>query len=144
MKGALAAPFVFLGLAVAAWGSSYASPAIWSVALALLGGAWVLSGRKAPGVTLLAMALCAYVSWTIANTLVFSTAYNAAGLFDPMFLLIGFCVGRSLEQKDRQLVIALSAAGAAALSVWAVAQLAAGSARGAALFQTPNTLASVL
>ena len=138
------APFAFLGAAIAAWGSSHASPAIWAAALVLLGAAWVQSGRIAPGLTPLAVAVWAYVSWTILDTAFFSPVYNAAGLFDPLFLLAGFSLGRALERTTRQCAAVLLAIAIAALSIWSVAQLTNGLSRGQALFETPNTLASVL
>jgi O-antigen ligase len=144
MKGALAAPFVFLGAAVAAWGSSQPSPAIWALSLILLGAAWLQSGRISPGLTPLGFAVWAYVVWTIASTGFISRLYNPAGLFDPIFLLVGFSLGRSLDRANRFAALAELAAGTAILACWAVVQIAFGEARGHAHFETPNTLASVL
>jgi O-antigen ligase len=144
MKGTLAVPFLFLGTAVSAWGSAQPSPAIWSLSLLILCAAWIQSGRAAPGFSPLALAAWAYAGWTVANTVFLSRVYNPAGLFDPVFLLAGFSIGRALERRSIQPAFAWFAASAAALSLWAVGQLALGSARGHALFETPNTLASVL
>ena len=144
MKGALAAPLVFLGAAIAAWGSSQPSPAIWILAIAFLAAAWIQAGRTAPGFTPLALAIWAYVAWTVASTGFFSAVYNPAGLFDPVFLLVGFSLGRASEEAGRQRTFALFATGAAMLAVWALGQVSLGLGRGQALFETPNTLASVL
>ncbi len=144
MKGTLAVPFLFLGAAVAAWGSSHALPAIWTAALAFLGVSWLRSGRIAPGISPLAMLVWAYVAWTVANTAFLSPAYNPAGLYDPMFLLAGFSIGRSIEHATRLRAFAVLAAGVAALAFSGVAEVAFGAGRAQAFFGTPNTLASVV
>ena len=86
----------------------------------------------------------AYVVWTIAGTAWIGRFYNPAGLFDPIFLLVGFSLGRAFGRADRVRAYAVLGTGVAMLACWAVLQLAFGEARGHARFETPNTLASLL
>lgn len=142
--GALAAPFVFLGAAIAVWSSSRPSPILWAASLSLLGTAWLLSGRTSPAPTSLAITVWAYVAWSLTQTGFISSYYNPTGLFDPMFLLAGFSLGRALGRSDAERACALLMSGIAALAVWGVLQLPFGWARAQAAFETPNALASVV
>lgn len=92
----------------------------------------------------MAIAVWSYAAWTIVHTLFIGPLYNPAGLFDPIFLLIGFSIGRELDRARHDRALAGLACGLAALAIWAAIQLPFGAVRGQAHFQTPNTLASVL
>jgi len=95
-------------------------------------------------VTPLAIAVWAYGGWTVLHTAFISRAYNPAGLFDPIFLLAGFTLGRTLDARQRERCYIFLAILIGFLAAWAVAQLAQGETRGQAIFQTPNTEASVV
>lgn len=143
-KGALAAPFVFVGLALAAVGSLVASPSLWLGALtALFAVRACRPDGRTPGLTAIAAAVAAYAGWSIGNDL-FNTAYTAAGIFHPMFLVGGFLFARRCNQSDRKQAFVLFVAGAALLATWGIAQAAVGEGRAHAFFETPNTLATVL
>ena len=145
-KGGLAPPFLFLAAAGAAAGSVDASPALWAVALALLAGAaWCLQDSPAPGLTAISVAVWTYALWVVATNAVASPVYTAAAPFHAAFLAGGFALGRRLDTEARDRAYVWLAAGAAGLGLWALWQLAAGTAsRGHANFETPNTLAAVL
>lgn len=142
--GALAAPFVFLGAAVAAWGSGTASPSIWAVSLACL--AFVLSRQWANRwrFTPLALAVTAYAGWTIFHTAFISGAYNTAGLYDPLFLVAGFAIGRALDRSQRPCIYRAIALLVVLLCAWALGQALLTSSSGHAHFETGSALASTI
>jgi O-antigen ligase len=129
---------------MAAWGSLQGSPALWAACLAFTACAWFATGRSAPGITALALAVWAFVGWALAHASFVTLAYNSTGIFDPLIVLAGFSVGRALEPRARGRVYAVLAAGATGLALWSLAQVALGADRGHAHFATPNTLATVL
>jgi O-antigen ligase len=133
-----------LGVVLAAWGSAIASPAIWALSLACL-AATLFSGRSLGWqVSPLALAIWAYTAWTVIHTAFISRAYNPTGLFDPCFLLAGFTIGRTFEREQRQRCYYALAGVVAVLALWGVGQIAFGAGRGRAVFETANTLASVV
>lgn len=142
----LAAPFLFLGAVGASLGSVEASPALWALALALLAaGAWCAGELRSPGITAPALAVWAYASWLVATNALANPGYSAAAPFHAAFLLGGFALGRRLEGELRLELLLGLAAGAAALSLWGLWQVAALEAsRAHAHFETPATLAAVL
>lgn len=143
-KGALAAPFLFAGAAFAAAGSLVASPSLWLGALvAVLAAALCQPQRRTPGVTPLAVAVAAYATWTVPNDL-FNSAYNAAGVFHPMFLVAGFVLARGCDEAERDRLFVALAGGALLLVLWGLWQAASGDGRAHAHFETPNTLATVV
>lgn len=135
---------LFLAAVVAAWGSAQASPAIWVVSLACLAAGLSFNWTSRWVVTPLALAVWAYVAWTVFHTAVLSRAYNPTGLFDPLFLFAGFAIARSLDVKQRGQCYTAMAILVGMLALWGGGQLAFGSSRGHAHFETGNTLASVL
>jgi O-antigen ligase len=92
----------------------------------------------------IACAVWAYVGWVFFHTSVITRAYNPGGLFDPLFLLCGFTIARTLDQQQRERSLSAIAILLVFLSFWALGQLAFGAGRGHAHFETGNTLASVL
>lgn len=143
-KGALFAPFVFVGAVFAAAGSLAASPSLWLGSIASLVAAMACQPeRRAPWVAPLALAVGAYGAWTVANDF-FNTTYNAAGVFHPMLLVAGFALGRGCDEHERDRLFALWVAGASLLALWGLGQALSGGGRAHAHFETPNTLATVL
>ncbi len=143
IKGALEAPFLFVGFVLTAISSVEASPMLWVSALAVLAGVAVLEGTSTtPGATPIALVVAGFAAWTVANDFI-NAPYTVAGIFHPTFLLAGFFAGRSGKRIDRNVNVA-AAAGAALLAIWALCQTAGGEPRAHAHFETPNTLASVI
>lgn len=94
--------------------------------------------------TPLAVAVWVYGGWTILHTAFLSRTYSAAGLFDPMFLLAGFALGRSADERQRARCYGAFAFLIGALAIWSVLQLALGEKRGHALFEAASTHATVV
>lgn len=142
IRDALTALLFLLAAVLVAWGSAKTSPSIWAVAVASLG--LVLWPRCANRwhATPLAWAVVAYSGWTILHTAFLSKVYNPAGLFDPLFLLGGFAVGRVLEGEQRTQVYRAIGLLLASLSLWAIGQVLLQSSRGHAHFETGSALAT--
>ena len=85
---------MFFGILVSAWASGTAEAAVWhwAFALALLAGA--LFPARAVDRTWVGAVVACLVSWTIFHTLFIGESYSPAGLFQPLFLAIGFALGR--------------------------------------------------
>lgn len=135
---------LFVGAGVAAWGSAQAAPSIWAMSLAFVGLALRPTWNTRWTITPLAVAVWALGGWTFLHTAFLSKAYSPAGLFDPMFLLAGFALGRSLEQAQRERCYVALGALIALLAIWSVVQLAFGEERGHALFEAPSTHATIM
>src|SRR5689334_5491213 len=143
-KGALAAPLFFLGLVLTAAGSVTASPMLWLGALGAFAGASLLWRSEIElGMTPLPWAVCGFAAWIVANDFL-NSPYTAAGIFHPALLAAGFLFVRTLDAKARGAVLRSALAGMAWLALWALLQAAWGQGRAHALFETPNTLATVL
>lgn len=142
----LAAPFVFLGVAVAAIGSVEASPAIWAASLGLLligAFAWTPDHVARPG--LLSIAAFCYALILVLNNALVSPAYSPAAPFHAAFLVTGLVVGRRMDGDALGTLGRLLAMGAGLLAVWGLWQISWGNAsRASAHFETPATLATVL
>lgn len=138
------APLFFVGLAFAAAGSVSASPSLWAAAILLVIAAVLdAPGNAVPGMTPLAIAVAAYVSWGVANDFL-NFPYTAAGIFHPLILGAGFVFSRRLDPRASNAARGALLGGAAMLALWALWQSASGQGRALAHFETPNTLASVL
>lgn len=144
-KRGLAAPLLFCGLALAAWGSSDASVIVWFASLAALfiGGA-LLPRAPLPSVTPLAVAVFGYAAWLLVTNL-WVNPYTSAASYDAAFLLAGFLIGRRVDREGWTMLFAVALAFGVALAVWSLGQRLLGiEARGRALFETPATLAATL
>ena len=99
IKGAHA-PFLLFGVLVSAWASGAAGAAVWhwALALALLAGALYPAGRTDR--TWIGASVACLVFWTILHTLFLSETYSPAGLFQPLFLMSGFALGRQAPERD--------------------------------------------
>jgi hypothetical protein len=137
---------LFLGAVGAGLGSVEALPAIWAGALALLAaGAWCSGEARVPGATAIALAVWGYALWLVMTNAFANPGYTAAAPFHAAFLAAGFAIGRRLDGDTRIELMTGLAAGAVALSLWGLWQVAAGEAsRAHAHFETPATLATVL
>ena len=135
----LRAPLVFLALALAAYGSSDPSAAIWLASLAAL---WLaaLTQKSALHVTALAVPVGAFAAWIVLSNELFNPSYAAAAPFHAAFLVGGFLLAR---RKEGASLYRIALFGACLLSVWALLQLARGE-RAHAVFDTPATLAATL
>lgn len=143
-RGALSAPFVFAALALAAAGSVVASPSLWFASLLCIAfAAAPQPSRPWLGLSPIAIVLGGYATWVIVNVLL-NDPYTPAGLFHPLFLVGGFLLGRNREPRARATTMTTLTIGAIVLAMWALWQAASGEGRGHALFETPNTLATLL
>lgn len=142
----LAAPFVFLGVAVAVIGSVDASPAIWAASLGLLLiGAFAGTPDEAAAPGLLSFAAFCYALILVLNNAFVSPAYSPAAPFHAAFLVTGLVVGRRMDAAALGRLGRLLAIGAGLLAVWGLWQISWGNAsRATAHFETPATLATVL
>ncbi len=147
-KRGLAAPFVLLGFAVAAWGSADGpgSPVTWTAALVLLGvGAACLPPASIRWTTPIAIAVLAFFALIIANNAFLSPAYWVSAPFHAAFLAMGLIVGRRLDAQSRGWVLCAVGAFVGLLALMGVWQVSAtGQSRATAILETPATLATVL
>jgi O-antigen ligase len=144
-KRGLAAPLLFLALALAAKGSVDAAATLWLCGLAVLWASGALLPRsKVPGTSVLGFAVFGYAAWLVlTNTWV--NSYTAAASYDAAFLIGGFLIGRRAGRHNADLLFAIALAFAVGLAAWSIWQRVTGTApRGHALFETPATLASVI
>ncbi|MGQ0510917.1 MAG: O-antigen ligase family protein [Betaproteobacteria bacterium] len=142
----LAAPFVFLGVAVLAAGSVEASPAIWTLSLGLLLlGAFGSPSDQAVTPGMLSLAAIGYALMLVLNNALVSPAYTAAAPFHAAFLAAGLLVGLRKDGEFLRVLFRLLGLGAGVLAVWSLWQISWGNAsRATAHFETPTTLAAVL
>lgn len=145
-KRGLAAPFVFLGVALAALGSVEASPAVWAGSLALI-ALGVFAARSdhiaTPGLPSFA-AIC-YALALVTNNAFLSPAYTPAAPFHAAFLVVGLAIGLRMDDGALGALGRLLAVGAGLLALWGLWQVSgSGASRSTAHFETPATLAAVL
>lgn len=142
----LAAPFVFLGVAVAAIGSVEASPAIWAASLGLLLiGVFASTPDHAAGPGLLTFTAFCYALILVLNNAFISPAYTPAAPFHAAFLVAGLVVGLRMGGDALSVLGRLLALGAGLLAAWGLWQVSGGGAsRATAHFETPATLAAVI
>lgn len=145
-KRGLAAPLVFLGSVGAGWGSVDASPATWSVALALLGaGACMVRSEHPSAPGLVSLAVLCYALVLVLNNIVVSPAYTPAAPFHAAFLVVGSAIGLRLDDEALGALGRLLAVGTGLLALWGLWQVSGGGAsRATAYFETPATLAAVI
>ena len=100
-KGAQAL-FLFLGVLVSAWASGRADAAVWhwALALALFAAALYPSSGRVP--TWAGAAVAAFVLWAVFHTLFITQSYSPAGLFQPLFLAMGFALGRRAFERSSE------------------------------------------
>lgn len=142
----LAAPFVFLGVALAVPGSVDATPAIWAASLGLLiAGAWMAAAGRVAAPGLISVFALGYASVLVLNNALMSPAYTPAAPFHAAFLAAGLLVGLRMAGDGLRTLLGLLALGAGVLAGWGLWQVFAGTAsRAMAPFETPATLAAVL
>jgi O-antigen ligase len=134
----------FAGVVLSAAASAAASPSLWLAALLPIVAAIAWQAERRPqGSTAITVALAAYSGWALARNLL-GTSYTPAAAFHPMFAVAGFVVARAAGERERQRLCATFLAAAAMFSVWGLAQSLTGEGRARALFETPNTLATLL
>lgn len=145
-KRGLAAPFVFLGVAVSALGSVDASPAIWTVSLVLLLiGANVAEAEHASVPGLFSIVAFCYALVLVVNNILVNPAYTPAAPFHAGFLVAGVVVGLRMGGDALSLLCRLLGMGAGLLAAWGLWQVSGGGAsRATAHFETPATLAAVI
>lgn len=144
-KRGLAAPFLFVGLALAAYGSREGSPGAWSAALASIALAAHLLGPAAAAwaVSPLSVAVVGFAAWLAISNVAFNPSYNAAAQYHAALLVAGFALGRRAA-GDAAVLLRPALLVACGLAAWAVWQRAQGMVRPSAVFETPATLAAVL
>lgn len=138
------APLFFFAVLLSAAGSAHASPSLWLAALLSIvaAGAWQRAGGET-GVTAIALALAAYATWTMAHNF-FGAVYTPAGSFHPLFAVAGFMLVRRAGEPERARLFSAFVLAAAGFAIWGLAQSLTGGGRAHALFETPNTLATLL
>ena len=136
---------MFFGVLVSAWASGAAEAAVWhwALALGLLAGA--LYPASSANRTWIGAAVACLVSWTIFHTLCIGESYSPGGLFQPLFLVTGFALGRRAPVQDGSQT-GLSAASWAVVGIVGYALLASvySGSRAAAPFETPAVLAALI
>ena len=87
---------------VSAWASGRADAAVWhwALALALFGGALYPASDCTP--TWAGTAIAAFVLWAVFHTLFVTQSYSPAGLFQPLFLVTGFALGRRAFERSSE------------------------------------------
>jgi O-antigen ligase len=145
MKGALAAPFLFLALAVACASSRFGYVILWAAsALALV---VVVRAGTAHRVTFTGISSAAfgYAALVVVSTLLLSPAYTPAGLYHPLLLLLAFLAARRFDDGSERAAFTAVLALGAILGTWGLAQVGLlGMARAHAVFETPATYAAAL
>ncbi len=135
---------LFVAVVLGAAGSAHASPSLWLASLLAGVSAGACQGeRGAPGATAIALALAAYATWTVAHNF-FGAVYTPAGSFHPMFAVAGFMLVRRAGEPERERLFNAFVVAAAGFATWGLAQALTGQGRAHALFETPNTLATLL
>lgn len=142
----LAAPFVFLGTAIAVPGSVDASTAVWAGSLALLTvGGYAARSEHAASPGLLWYVVLCYALMLVMNNSFLSPAYTPAATFNAAFLVAGSTIGLRLNDDTLGALGRLLAIGAGVLAAWGLWQISGGGAsRATAHFETPTTLAAVI
>jgi O-antigen ligase len=144
-QGALAGPFFFAALAFACAGSRLGAVTPWFLAALGLGASAWAGGVRPLRVTPIAICLVLLGALIALNTMLWSPAYTAAGLYLPLLLVVAYLAvfRASLSAESGMAKGALVAVGVVAL--WGLWELGVqGTARAHAPFETPATYAAVL
>ena len=143
-KGAQAL-FLFLGVLVSAWASGRADAAVWHWALSLVLLAAVLYPPGERVRTWAGIAVAVFVLWAVFHTVFIAPSYSPAGLFQPLFLAMGFALGRRAFERSREHASAY-AWGWAIVAIAGYALFEAGytGTLAAAPFETPAALAALI
>jgi O-antigen ligase len=146
LKRGFAAPFLFLALAAAAFGSVHASPILWAAALLLVVAAARVVPAQVPdpGTSHSTIAFVFFALWIAATNQFANPSYTAAAPFHAAFLLGGFILGRRAGVENARTVFLAAFAFALSLVVWTSWQVSQGEARAHALFETPATLSAAI
>lgn len=143
-KGAQAL-FLFFGVVVSVWASGRADAAVWhwALALALLSVALYPPCANMP--TWAGAAVAAFVLWTIFHTLFITQSYSPAGLFHPLFLAMGFALGRRAYASSSEHVWGYTWGWAiVAIACYALFEAGYTGKLAAAPFETPAALAALI
>lgn len=145
-KRGLAAPFLFVGLALAAYGSRYGAPATWIAALlcVALAARPLGPGGVALAASPLSLAVGGFAAWLAVSNVAFNASYNPAAQYHAAFLVAGLVLGRRAAGESAALLLRVALVFACGLAAWAAWQRVQGVARPTAAFETPATLATVL
>lgn len=144
-QGALAGPFFFVAFAAACAGSRLGAVTPWFLAaLALGASAWAARARPLR-LTPIAVSVVLLGALIVLNSMLWSPAYTAAGLYHPLLLLAAYvAVVRSSAQAEKAMASSALLA-VSGLALWGVAELGLlGTARAQAVFETPATYAAIL
>lgn len=146
MKRGLAAPLLFLGLALAAFGSVHALPALWLATLVALALAHVCLPATAAKRTWgsVGVAVLLFAGWLVVENRWLSPSYSAAGTFHAAFLAAGYAVGRRAAGESTRTLFHVALAFGACIAGWALWQRVGGVARAQALFETPATMTAAI
>ena len=143
-KGAQAL-FLFFGVLVSAWASGRADAAVWHWALALALFAAALYPPSGLVPTWAGAAVAVFVLWTMFHTLFVSQSYSPAGLFQPLFLAIGFALGRRAFERGSEHVWGYAWGWAiVAIACYALFEAGYTGTLAAAPFETPAALAALI
>ena len=135
---------MFFGVLVSAWASGTAEAAVWHWAFALVLLAGALFPARPVDLTWVGAVVACLIFWTIFHTLFISESYSPAGFFHPLFLAIGFALGRRASVREgEQLWLTAAALALAGIVCYALVDaVRAGFA--AAPFETPAVLAALI
>lgn len=96
-------------------------------------------------VSVIGLSLAAYALGVVFNGLFVSPAYTPATLYHAAFPIVGYLIGRRLDDGIRQRFIGAVLAAGIAMAAWGLYQTGVqGAGRAAAYFETPATLAATL
>lgn len=145
MEGSFAAPLFFLALALACAASRTGTVLPWAssaVALLLAG----MAGRGSPiDFSPFSWPILGYALLVVLDTLLVSPAYTAAGLYHPLFLVLGYLAARGFSPQAERGAAFVALALGAGLAAWGLMQIGLqGMARAQAAFETPATYAAVV
>jgi O-antigen ligase len=137
---------LFLALALAAYGSSYASTLVWLAALlALVWSTRYLEGESNSRTTILAFCIGGLALWILLSHYVLTPPSTAHAPYHAAFLAAGFLFGRRAGAADVALVFRIVLTLAVLASVWGLWQyLTQPDGRGQSVFNTPAAFAAAL
>jgi O-antigen ligase len=144
-RGALAGPFFFVAFAAACAGSRLGAITPWFLAALALGAAAGAGSVRPPHFTPISASVLVLAALIALNTMLWSPAYTAAGLYIPLLLAIAYlAVFRASPPAESGMAKgALVAVGV--LALWGLWELGMqGTARAHTIFETPATYAAVL
>jgi hypothetical protein len=142
-KGAHAL-FLFFGVLVSAWASGTAEAAVWHWACALLLLALAIQWAVHPAPSWTGAAVGALAGWTLFHTVFLAESYSPAGLYQPLFLLAGFALGRRSTAGTNATPTAVAMWSVVAIACFSLASSAYAGGAAAAPFETPAVLAAVI